>query len=155
MQIYSGIYDIVAENLQIAGETFEYGKETFLCDVKSHPQVVDVSKYLSLPNSQFLQAVHVGVYKRLPEEKVVAVWKEKYGWPQEKFQEALLKTIEKSSVVAINHIQLVNNPYFEQHLGIRYKVLGILYGLTDKSFLREFGKKMPQPIQKIIRKVFL
>ena len=60
-----------------------------------------------------------------------------------------------SSVVAINKIEFVNNPYFEQKKGLKYKVMGLLYGLTDKSFLREFGKKLPQPIQKVIRKVFL
>lgn len=155
MRIYNGIYDIVAENLQAAEKAFEYGRDTFLCDINSHPQVVDVSKYLYLPNPQFFQAVFVGVYRRLPEEKEMAAWKEKYGWPLDKFQAALLKTIEKSSVAAINHIQFVNNPYFEQQRGIRYRVLGIFYGLTDKSSLREFGKKLPQPIQKVIRKVFL
>lgn len=155
MRIYDGIYDVVAENLQAAGKTFEYEKETFLCDVNSHPQVVDVSKYLQLSNPQFFQAVFVGVYRRLPEGKETAAWKEKYGWSLEKFQPALLKTIEKSSVVAINHIQFVNNPYFEQRRGIRYRLFGIFYGLTDKSSLREFGKKLPQPIQKVIRKVFL
>ena len=56
---------------------------------------------------------------------------------------------------AINHMEIVDNPYFKQRRGIKYHVMGILYGLTDKSFLREFGKKLPGPLQKIIRKVFL
>ena len=34
-------------------------------------------------------------------------------------------------------------------------MLGLLYGMTDKSNLREFGKKLPDPVQQIIRKVFL
>lgn len=155
MQVYEGIYDIVAGNLAAAGRTFEYQKSTFLCDVESHPQVIDVSKYLCLPNKQFFQAVYVGAYKRLPEEKEVAAWEAKYDLPPDTFQRAVLKSVANSSVVAINHIRFVNNPYFEQRRGIRYKLLGILYGLTDKSSLREFGKKLPQPIQKIIRKVFL
>uniref|UniRef100_UPI0040560025 hypothetical protein n=1 Tax=Acetatifactor sp. TaxID=1872090 RepID=UPI0040560025 len=155
MQVYEQLYDIVAENLQAADKNFEYRKTTFLCDVKGHPQDVDVSKYLHLSNEEFFQAIFVAAYKRLPEPKESTVWEEKYELPIAAFQTAVLRNVANSSVVAINHIKLINNPYFEQQRGLRYKVLGILYGLTDKSSLREFGKKLPQPIQKVIRKVFL
>ena len=67
----------------------------------------------------------------------------------------VLVFVANASVVAINHIRLVNNPYFAQRRGIRYRMMGMLYGLTDKSSLRELGKKLPQPIQRVIRKVFL
>lgn len=73
----------------------------------------------------------------------------------ERFRRILLKEVVNSSVVAINHIQFINNPYFKQRRGIRYRLFGLLYGLTDKSFLREFGKKLPMPVQNIIVKVFL
>lgn len=155
IQIYEGIYDAVADNLQSAGQSFSYQKTTFLCDVENPPQVVDVSKYVNMDNKDFFQAVYVAAYKRLPEIHEAAVWNNKYDMPAAEFQNAVLHSIVNSSVVAINHIQFINNPYFEQKRGIKYKLLGILYGLTDKSFLRQFGKKMPQPIQKIIRKVFL
>ena len=155
MQVYEQLYDVVAENLQAAGKTFEYQKTTFLCDVKGHPQDIDVSKYLEMPNKEFFQAVFVAAFKRLPEQKERLIWEDKFPLPKEAFQTTLLKNIANSSVVAINHIRLVNNPYFEQRRGLRYRALGILYGLTDKSSLREFGKKLPQPIQKVIRKVFL
>lgn len=159
MQIYNDIYDnlyeIVVENLQAAGNTFEYGKETFLCNLGSYPQVMDVSKYLSLPNPQFFQAAFVSIYRRMPKENESAVWEEKYNWPREKFQVAFLKKLEKSNVTAIYHIRFINNPYFEQHRGIRYRMLGILYVFIDEFFLREFVRKLPQLIQKILRRVFL
>lgn len=154
-RIYEGIYDVVSGNLHLAGLEFAYQKSTFLYDVENSPRIVDVSKYLKLLNPQFFQAVYVAAYKRLPEIREAGVWEEKYDMPDEEFQKAVLLNIANSSVVAINHIQFINNPYFEQRLGIKYKLLGILYGLTDKSSLRQFGKKMPKPIQKIIRKVFL
>lgn len=155
MQVYEQLYDVVAENLQAAGKTFEYRKTTFLCDVKGHPQDIDVSKYLQLPNEEFFQAVFVAAYKRLPEPKESAAWEGKFGLSKEEFQTAVLRSVAGSSVVAINHMRLINNPYFEQRRGLRYKLMGVLYGLTDKSSLREFGKKLPQSIQKVIRKVFL
>lgn len=155
MSIYEEIYNVVAENMQAAGNTFEYKKETFLCDVETHPRDVVVSKYLHLSNDKFVEAIYVAVLKRLPDERTVAFWQEKYDMPKEAFQCEVLRCIEKSSVVAINQIRLLDNPYFEQKRGIKYKILGVLYGLTDKSNLREFGKKLPQPIQKVIRKVFL
>ena len=155
MNIYEALYDVVAENLQAAEGTFGYEKSTFLCDVEGHPQVIDVSKYLHLENREFFQAVFVSAFRRLPEPKEAGPWLEKIQMDKECFQKAVLKSIANSSVIAINQIHLENNPYFKQHRGMKFKMMGALYGLTDKSSLREFGKKLPQPIQKVIRKVFL
>lgn len=155
MQVYDRLYDVVAENYQAAGREFGYKKNTFLCDVEKHPRVIDVSGYLHLDNVDFLPAIFVAVFKRLPEEKELTCWESRYSQAKEQFQEAVLRSIAGSGVAAINRIELVNNPYFEQKKGFKYRMLGKLYGLTDKSSLREFGKKLPMPIQKIIRKVFL
>ena len=153
--MYEKIYNIVEANYKKAGIECKYLKSTYLCDVGKHPQVIDVSEYLSLPNEQFAQAIFVSTFKRLPTAKECCSWSEMYELKQEEFQKSILKQVVNSSVVAINKIEFVNNPYFEQKKGLKYKVMGLLYGLTDKSFLREFGKKLPQPIQKVIRKVFL
>ena len=155
MDIYDKLYDAVIGNMLTANCQFKYEKQTFMCDVGSHPKVIDISKYLQLENKLFLQALFVGVFRRLPELKEVAVWQMYFDEPVEKFQEKVLRKTVNSSVVAINQIRFINNPYFRQKRGLKYKMLGTLYVLTDKSYLREFGKKMPQSIQKIIRKVFL
>lgn len=155
MSVYSELYDVVAENLRAADKAFEYGKSTFLCDVGTHPQNVCVSKYLRLSNQDFFEAVYVAALKRLPDERTLSFWAKRYDLPREQFQREVLQSIAGSSVVAINHIRLVDNPYFEQKCGLKYKTLGLLYGLTDKSNLREFGKKLPEPVQRLIRKVFL
>lgn len=155
MEVYEKLYDVVNGNLQEAGETFPYYKTTFLSDIGNAPQTIDVSKYLALPNVQFYQALFVAAFKRLPEEKEERRWRKKYDMPAAEFQKKVLFFVANASVVAINHIKLVNNPYFKQRRGIRYRIMGKLYGLTDKSSLREWGKKLPQPIQRIVRKVFL
>ncbi len=153
--IYARLYDVVAENLEHAGKTFGYEKDTFLCDVEGHPRALVVSKYTHLCNEEFFQAVFVGAFKRLPEEKELSPWLDKMNLPEKCFQEQVLRMIEGSSVTAINQMEIVDNPYFEQKKDLKYHLLGKLYGLTDKSSLREFGKRLPEPIQKIIRKVFL
>lgn len=155
MSAYQTVYDIVAENLEAAGCKPEYKKSTFLCDVEMHPQRIDVSRFLKLDNCDFHEAVFVTALKRLPDEKTASFWKERENMPREEFQRSVLENIAHSSVVAINQIRFVNNPYFEQKRGLRYHVLGCLYGLTDKSSLRVFGKRLPKPIQKIIRRLFL
>lgn len=153
--IYGRLYDVVQGNMAGAGLTFPYEKATFLCEVKAHPQEIDVSRYLELSNPVFMQAVHAAALKRLPEEKTTAFWERRYGEPEKGFQEEVLRSVAASSVVAINQIRLVNNPYFTQKRGIKYRCMGVLYGFTDKAFLREFGKKLPMPVQKLIRKVFI
>ncbi len=153
--IYGRLYDVVQGNMEAAGVKFPYERETFLCEVEAHPQEIDVSRYLELPNPVFMQAVHAAALKRLPEERTVAFWEGRYGEPQKQFQEEVLRSVAGSSVVAINQIRLVHNPYFEQKRGIRYHCMGALYGLTDKAFLRELGKRLPMPLQKLIRKVFI
>ena len=155
MPIYEQLYDVVSGNLREAGETFSYYKTTFLSDVGNAPQVIDVSQYLELSNEQFYQALFVAAFKRLPEEKEERRWRKRYHMPAAKLQKKVLVFVANASVVAINHIRLVNNSYFAQRRGIRYRMMGMLYGLTDKSSLRELGKKLPQPIQRVIRKVFL
>ncbi len=154
-QVYEGIYDKVAGNLAAAGGVFEYGRNTFLCDVGGHPQRVSVEKYLGLSNLEFMEAVYVAALKRLPDRRTVEFWEEKQGLPREEFQREVLGCLANSSVAAINHICLADNPYFQYRRGLRQRALGLLYGLTDKSNLREFGKKLPAPVQKIIRKIFL
>ena len=153
--VYGQIYDVVAENYRNAGKEMEYTKNTFLLTAKSHPQEVRVADFLELNNPEFFQAIYVATMKRLPEQKVIREWEDKLELPKEQFQRDVLLSLSKSSVVAINHIHFVENPYFIQKRGLKYKSLGVLYGLTDKSSLREFGKKLPDPIQKIIRKIFL
>lgn len=153
--IYGRLYDVMEGNMEAADLQFPYERETFLCEVGAHPQEVDVARYLELPNPVFMQAIHAAALKRLPEEKTAAFWEQRYGEPREQFQEEVLRSVIGSSVVAINQIRLVNNPYFEQKRGIKYHCMGALYGLTDKSALREFGKKLPMPLQKFIRKVFI
>lgn len=153
--VYKQIYDIVAENMDAAGLNFEYGSSTFLCDAESHPQDIHIPKYLELQNLEFMEAIYVAAFKRLPDERTRHFWEERELLPKEKFQHQVLKRIAGSSVVAINHICLKDNPYFVQKRTLRTRCLGLLYGLTDKSSLRQFGKSLPMPIQRIIRKVFL
>lgn len=154
-EIYARLYDEVGGNLSKTGKSFEYKKSTFLCDIMSHPQEIDVSRYLGLPNAEFMEAIYVAALKRLPDDRTKTFWAERYQLPVSQFQEEVLRCIAGSSVVAINQIRLENNPYFRQKCGLKYKALGLLYGLTDKSYLREFGKRLPAPVQKIIRKLFL
>lgn len=155
LKVYAGLYDEVAGNLSKAGKNFEYKKSTFLSDVKGHPQEIDVSRYLHLSNPEFVEAIYVAALKRLPDDRTRDFWAGKYHLPAPQFQKEVLMCIAGSSVVAINQIRLENNPYFVQRRGLKYKTLGLLYGFTDKSYLREFGKKLPAPVQKIIRQLFL
>ena len=84
-EIYGKIYDFVAENLETAGQVPEYRKSTFLCDVGSDPDEVDVRKYLELPNDSFMEAVYVGALKRLPDERTTAFWKQREAEARETF----------------------------------------------------------------------
>lgn len=155
MDIYSKLYDVVVENCDNADCNFEYKKSTYLCDVGNHPQVIDVSKYSELTNEDFFQAVFVAALKRLPEEQERAPWAELYVQKKEEFQPAVLRFLMKNNAFALNQMRIINNPYFEQKFNLQYKLMGKMYGLTDKSTLRAWGKKLPAPIQKVIRKVFL
>ncbi len=155
MNIYEVVYDTVSENMTNSGSQYSYNKETFLRDVGTPTHVIDVSKYTCLPNDKFYQALFVATMRRLPNSKAELVFENKYTEPPKMFQVEVLKMLYRSSFAAINNIRFINNPYFNQSYKMRYKVFGLLYGLTDKSSLRQFGKKLPKPIQKVIRRVFL
>ena len=154
-EVYKALFRTVEQNLTEAGDGFHYKESTFLSDVNANPTTIDVSRYVGLPNECFFQAVFVAAYKRLPEEKELTGWIPLYGLEQETFQTRVLKKMVRSSTVAINHIHFRNIPYFRYKEGIIYKAMGSMYRLTDKSSLREFGKKLPMPVQKLIRKIFI
>jgi len=54
--IYEVIYDTISENMIGAGSQYPYNKETFLNDIGTGTQEVDVSRFLDLPNDKFYQA---------------------------------------------------------------------------------------------------
>ncbi|OQA26261.1 MAG: hypothetical protein BWY61_00727 [Firmicutes bacterium ADurb.Bin354] len=153
--IYEVIYDTISENMIDAGSQYPYNKETFLNDIGTGTQEVDVSRFLDLPNDKFYQAIFVATMRRLPNTKAELSFEQRYSEPKEEFQTEVLRFLDRSSFVAVNNIRFINNPYFEQKRGLRYKLIGLSYGLKDKSELRQFGKKLPQPVQKVIRRIFL
>lgn len=155
LRIYERIYDVVSANDRIAGKKLDYEKQAFLCGIGAHPQIVDVAAYKRLSNPEFYQAVHAAVYHRLPEREEYETWSAYFGMETPAFQSRLLKKLSVSNVAAVNRIRLIHNPYFVHNRGIRYRMLGMLYGLTDKPTLRQIGKKLPQPVQKLVRKVLL
>ena len=151
-QVYREIYASVNERCLETGHTFPYAENTYLNDLKTKPGVIDVSRFLQLPNSEFFQAVYVAAVRKAPDPDVAEAWREKEGLPGEEFQQQVLRFVEHLNVVAINHVQFVNNPYFRQNRGLRYRVLGLVYRLTNKPSLRILGRKLPGPIQKLLTK---
>lgn len=154
-QVYGTIYDIVSENYKKAGRRMLYEKQAYLCNVRSHPQIVDVARYYRLSNLQYCQAVFMAVYRRLPGQSEYEKWGVFSGMETSAFRKRLLKKLSVCSVAAQNRIWLMHNPYFQQRTGIRYRLGGLLYVLTDKPSLRQLGKKLPEWVQQRIRKVLL
>lgn len=155
LEVYKKVYNIVNDNLIKNNMSFGYFESTFEKDAGSNARCINVSDFADLDNEHYFQAVFVRVFKRLPDEKELSAWKVHFEEDKDKFREGVLRSLGGSSVAAINRIEMINNPYFVQKKGLKYKVMGKLYCLTDKSALRVLGKKMPDGVQKIIRKVFL
>lgn len=155
MRIYEKIYDIVSEQERSAGKKLGYEKRAFLCNVGAHPQIVDVSGYKNLTNPEYCQALYMAVYHRLPEREEYQKWSAFFGMDSPSFQKKLLKKLAASSAAGINRIRLIHDPYAGRYRGIKYWLFGACYGLTDKPTLRQIGKKLPQPLQKLARKVLL
>jgi hypothetical protein len=155
MTTYEAIYDIVATNMTDTGEPWEYGKATFLSEVESEPGQIDIARYVKLANPDFLQAIYVAVYKRLPEPKQISYWAQYYDLPKEHFQSRVLQNIVQSGVAAINHIRFLNNPYFTYRTPVwRTRLLRMLGRMSDMTAIRSLGKKLPKPLQSIVRKIF-
>lgn len=152
--VYETIYDTINENMRLANKTFSYDKETFLRDVGTPSWEIDVSKYLDLPFENFKQAICVVVLRRLPDEYIEKLFRRRKILSEEECKIALLKWIENTGYVAINHIKFINNPYFTQKRGVKYRLIRLLYCLTEKTGLRRFGKTLPQPIQNVLRRFF-
>jgi hypothetical protein len=155
MTVYESIYDMVSTNMKDAGKQWEYRKATFLCEVNAGPGEIDITRYLQLANPDFLQAIYVTVYKRLPLPKQISYWTQYFDLPKEDFQNRVLQSIVQSGVVAVNQIRFINNPYFPYRKpGLRSRLLALLGHISDLTFIRSLGKKLPSSVQTILRKVF-
>lgn len=155
LHVYEKIYNFVSEKERKAGRKIEMEKEAFLCNVGTHPQIVDVSDYKKMPNDRFYQAVFHAVYHRLPTRKEYEVWSVFFDMKPCAFQKKLLKKFMRSRVAAMNRIRFIHAPYGYRHKGLRWQVYGRLYGLTNKPSLRQLGKRLPGWMQEAVRKVFL
>ena len=151
-QIYESIFSVVDDNLQQAGVSNDYKTSTFLADIGQHPHDIDLQRILCLDKDAFVEAAYVVFMKRLPDTKELAFWNMEQN--EEALKKNVIQMISNSPTVMINHIQMQNCPYEIKESKMKQKIFGLLYGLTDKSYLREFGKKMPPFVQKIIRRVF-
>ena len=154
-EIYGKLYDGVAEKLAAAGRSFGYCRAALTCNTGMHPRIIDVSRYEGLSNRDYFQAAFVGAFKRLPEEQEEHPWQQHYDEPEQEFRTRVWTVLTRSTVFAIQHMELTENPYVTFHKGLRYRLLGLMHGLTTRSNLRTFGKRLPAPIQKLIRKLFL
>jgi hypothetical protein len=154
MSVYEDVFDLVVQNLEVANKPWEYHKVTFLCEVKAHPGRIDVTRYLKLSNTDFLQAIYVAALRRLPESKEQAYWADQMDQPAEAFQDRVLRKLAHSVTAAIHRIQFVNNPYFDSKPSVKTRLLGLTSRLSDMTFLRKLGKKCPKPLQRFLRKVF-
>lgn len=153
--IYEKLYSIVEREIIKQGQIPEYFRETFLHDIGTPVQNVDVSRFLELPNTRFYQAIYVNTMKHLPDQADIQRWKNKEDMSVSEFQKAVLNEMCNSRGIAINHIKFENNPYFKQIRGFRYYLWGIMYRITNKPSLRAFCRKLPDPIQNIIKRIFL
>lgn len=150
--IYESIYKVVDGNLKKATVENEYKLSTLMADVGQKPQDIDLQKILHLQGDAFIEAAYMVIMKRLPDHKEMNYWMLEQD--QELLKRNVIQAISNSGTVMINHIRLHNHPYIIKVSRLKRKLFELLYGLTDKSYLREFGKKMPMFMQKIIRKLF-
>lgn len=155
MSVYEEVYDVVAQNMKNAELKFNYRKSTFLADVATNPQEIDVSKFLKLENEEFMEAIYIATIKRFPTNKNIVYLQQNYNLTKNQFQTEVLKSLSSSSLMAINHTRFINNPYFTNKYKLKYILFSKLYRVKENSSLRQFAKNLPKPIQNVIRKVFL
>ena len=151
-QVYESIFKVVDDNLKQAGVSNDYKVSTFLADIGQNPHDIDLQRILLLDKEEFVEASYMVFMKRLPDPKELDFWKMEQH--EETLKKRVMETISNSPTVMINYIHMLNCPYEIRESKLKQKLFGLLYGLTDKSYLREFGKKMPLFVQILIRRLF-
>lgn len=109
--IYEEVYKIAEENMEKNGGKIVIRKDAVKFYALNKPGEMDLYLCEFMDNETFLQAVYLGMFNRMPDEKAVSDWSKKYDMPRFKFRKQLMDKIINSAEFANKPIIVRNNIY--------------------------------------------
>lgn len=146
-EIYEKLFMSVSKEMEKNGVELPCTQKGFAMNIGSAPRKVDVAPMLELERDEFIDALWLTCFQKLPE-------KERRQQMLGKDRKEILQTASAQGAFAVRGMVLVRNPYFRQKYHIKGKMLSLAAGVKNSVFLRKLAKKMPGGLQKRIRKLF-
>lgn len=144
--IYGSLFQLASEELERCGMSMPCSQKSFEAVTGAAPQTVDLLPLLRLEGKEFADALWFAFFQKLPPKK-----------EQKRFaecsKEEILKMASGEGAFAIRGIKPINSP-FKIKIGFRGQILKVISGVKSSVFLRKLAKKMPDGLQKKIRKLF-
>lgn len=145
--VYGRLFDVVRKELGKSQNPPDCSKAAFMAAVGSASKRIDVGAFAHLKGEDFLEAVYMACFQRLPDEAE----RKKYGAAGRK---EILKAAALQPAFGVRRLQFVNHPYGKITGGFSGMLFRAAACVKNSVWLRRVAKLMPSGIQKKIRSIF-
>ena len=126
-------------------------RDAFLAVVGMHPHQADIIRFSGLSRKGLVQAVYVGLFHRIPDEKALQVWKDQENLEDLKFRKTIMETVRKSEEGRKKQVSLIRNIYSDGAVEEVRTMLSTGYGKLDRLYA--IYAKMPQWMKRLAKKI--
>lgn len=149
--VYKKIFEITEQNLKDSGSDTYLSKDAFLIVVGKNPRETDVSRLVTLPPKDYLQALFQSALRRMPDEQLLdSISEERFASPG--FKQAMLQSIQHSPEFKDKQGIIINN-VFATYDGLP-TVEAYFSGYPRLNKIYMAYRKLPQGFRKNIRRMF-
>ena len=152
-ELYGAIFDIVEQNMQKAGKTWELERACCVESASGTPGEADVLRLsYEEDNLLFLKKAYLMMLGRAVDPAALEAWKERAGLPREEFQAAVVNGLKESQEFFQAQIRLTNNIYADPSTYPGTPV-SAGSGITLPERLLRVYRKMPVPLRNAAKKI--
>lgn len=146
-KLYGKLFEQAANQMDKAGLQLPCTKNGYVAAIGSGTRKIDVSSYLDLKEEEFVDAVWMACFQKMPDSAT----RERL---QQKTKKEILETAAREGAFAVRGMRFVGNPYFQNKVSLKSKFFALAAGVKNSVLLRKIAKKMPKGLQNKIRKLF-
>ena len=146
MDFYSSLFELMKENLNQSGQHMECSADSFSASTCIDPVYIDLTGAESLKGREYLNAVWLALFQKLPSQDVVSVYASKCN------ADILQKAVNEPAF-AIRRMKICNGIH-PIKTGMKSQIYATTACIKNSVFLRKIAKKMPKEIQNKIRGIY-
>jgi hypothetical protein len=150
--IYSGIFDIVTDELEKNDIKFKFSKQSYMYMTKCSPYNINVPDLFECAdNRTFLETAYIAFLQRPVDDKAYENWSKRFSEPEDVFRNAVILTLVSSQEFANAVITVENNIYSTENM-VNSGTASAGSAVRWPEKLLRLYRKQPEFIKKAVKK---